>query len=387
MKSTFTLSGKATLADLVKSMASVYAAEGSQHEELSNVEKAVEAKKAQHVETKANHTGNTGFGAEFVGSPEQIALLDLMIQQAPVAQRFAFRGNGLNKRDEIKVSIGLGDHFLGSEATTGYDLLLTTTGELPTANLNVDQKKLHFIVDISDEQQRFTNIVDMITFATDKMRASFANTASKAIINGDIVTAATGNVNSDDGAPAATRYYLAADGIRKVLLAGAAGATKTDIGTLSTAKMLSMYGKLGEYAADLNALTWIVDPGTYATIAALPEYLNAYSNGSNSTVNSPFLRGPLGIALTVTSAIPLTEADGKVSVTPANNTKGSIILAHRDLIQWGMNGDYMVEAFRNPGKGWKLIGTYYMGQAAVTPTTVSGLPFPLGYIGFNVTIA
>ena len=387
LKSVFSLAGKeATLGNFVTKFAETLKAQGCTVETMIDVEKAVEAKKAEAVERKAMYTTNAGGGQEFVGQPTQVSLLDLMVANATVTQKFTNLGSNLNKRDKVVISVGIGDHDLASESTTGFDLLDTTTGQVPTAELNIDQRKFKFVIDISDEQQKFTNIVDMMAYAQDQMRRSFSNTSTKLVINGDIVTAATGNVNSVDAAPAATKYYLAGDGIRKILLAQTGAGIAVNVGTISTTKLLSMYGKLGEYAADLSSLVWLVDSGTYAAIAALPEYLQAYANGGNSTVNSPFLRGPLGIDLITTNAIPLTNTAGAVSVTPANNTKGTVILAHKNLIQWGTNGDYMVEVFRNPGKGYKIIGTYYMGIVAVAPATVSGLNFPLGVIGYNVTI-
>ena len=52
------------------------------------------------------------------------------------------------------------------------------------------------------------NIVDVVATIQRKLASSAARTQEALILNGDTTAGATGNVNSDDGAPASTSYYL-----------------------------------------------------------------------------------------------------------------------------------------------------------------------------------
>jgi len=60
---------------------------------------------------------------------------------------------------------------------------------MPTAKVTLTQKKYLFSVDVSDEEVRFTNVVDLVALINRKLARSAAETQEALILNGDTTTA------------------------------------------------------------------------------------------------------------------------------------------------------------------------------------------------------
>lgn len=361
--------GQATnVAEFIKSVSAQLQVEG-RDEKSFDFDKACELKSAQmKLETKANeveHSTNTGYGAELIPQAVQTTdFLDLTPSISGIVGAIrGFHGRNLNKIQEVPVIGRLAKHQLSSEWTTGapYTKIAQGTGLLPTAKVTLTQKKYLFSVDISDEEMRFVNVVDILTKTQEKLARSSAETIEALIINGDTVTAGTGNVNSDDGAPTATNYYLGADGVRKNALITNAASCAVDVGSLDFDDFLSLQNKLGQYAAKPEDIFWVMNRATYNKSLGINELKQFLYNGKSSTVFTGSMTNMLGSDVFVSSEFGKTEADGKQSVTASNNTKGGMILMHRDAVQYGFNGEYSMEIFRVPGFGWQVLGYYYMG--------------------------
>ena len=68
-------------------------------------------------------------------------------------------------------------------------------------------------------------------------------------------------------------------------------------------------------------------------------------------------------------AVPMTEADGKVSATPANNTKDQIVAFNRNALSIGYLRQLTVETYRRPYRDQNGIILFWrMGLARYTPT-------------------
>jgi HK97 family phage major capsid protein len=376
-------------ADFIKAVSAQLQAEGKD-EKAYNFDAACEVKAAQlKLETKANeviHTTNTGYGAELVpGAVQTTDFLDLTPTISPILSAFrGFHGRNLNKIQEVPVIGRLAKHQLSTEWTTGSPVSMITQGKslLPTAKITLTQKKYLFSVDISDEEMRFVNVLDIVTKTNEKLARSSAETIEALALNGDTTNASTGNINSDDGDPADTNYYLGANGLRKAAFAGS-GCTH-DVGTLDFDDFLTMLNVLGQYAAKPEDLLFIMNRATYNKSLAINELKQFLYNGKSSTIFSGSITNILGSDVFVSSEFNKTEADGKISVTPGNNTKGGLILAHRDAIQYGYNGEYQLEVFRVPGFGWQVLGYYYMGLS--TANQLAGETDATVCLGYNVTL-
>lgn len=343
------------------------------------------------MEVKADevtHTTNTGFGAELIPTEVQASdYLDMIPSYSRVLQFFTGNhGNNLDKVVSLPAIGETGLYSLADEWTTGglYGQVAQGTQKLPTGKVTITQKKYISTADISDEEIRFSSVADLEGKIRERLLKGAARTVDAAILNGDTVTAATGNVNSDDAAPAANTYYLGADGLRKVGLV-TNSAEAVDLATLDWADYVDMMTAMGHLGADASALVWITNLQTYNKSMQLTEFKDASQNGTASTINALAKTNILGSDVVVARDIPLTEADGKVSaVTPANNTKGTVILAHKNAVQYGFNGTFEVEPIRVPGVGYQFIGTFYFGYTIANK--LAGQTEPSVVVGYNATV-
>jgi HK97 family phage major capsid protein len=167
-------------------------------------------------------------------------------------------------------------------------------------------------------------IVPVLKLYREEAARALANAIDQALLNGDTVTAASGNINSDQAAPPATAPYLAFDGLRKLALAGAAINMN---GTPTLAKLREVRFALGaRYAIRPSELAWIVDGATYAKLLGLEEFLTMDKAGAHATAQTGQLGLVDGVAVFVSAEMPQTEADGKVG---ASNSKGQAVCVYR----------------------------------------------------------
>ena len=165
-----------------------------------------------------------------------------------------------------------------------------------------------------------------------KLAASSGRTTASMIINADTAVAANTNINLIDGTPTGTEHYLAGNGLRKKALLSAS--TSFDAGTFDFSDFLTAINALGENAANTDDLVWIMSRFSHTTALGIAEFKQQYINGSYSTVNTGKVPSFLGSDVFVNRYLGKTNATGKVSATPANNTKGQCLLVHRDAVQY-----------------------------------------------------
>lgn len=357
---------------------------GLHTEETYDVTKCLEQKMAMSMEHKANeimHTGNTGYGAELIpGSILTTDFLDFAPTANPLLQEFkGFHGRNMNPTEVVPAIGELPLHDLMPEQTTGAFALAQGKGKLATDKVTITQKQYFFSVDISEAELRFS-VIDLLATIKQKMAASAARTITAAIINGDTVTSATTNINSIDGTPAGTEYYLGGNGLVKSAFANSLTA---DIGTLEFADFMTLQNLLGENAVPEDII-YIMGTAVKNKALTISEFLQSYQTGLISTAITGKLPQFLGTSYSVQRDLAKANTAGKVATgTPANNTKGRMLCVHRMAPQWGFNGEYNIEIFRMPGKGLQVIGWYFMGfdianKLAGTDGTVA--------LGYNITV-
>lgn len=342
------------------------------------------------LETKANevvHTGNTGFGAELIPTEVQgTDYLDMIPSYSRLLQ--VFKGNQGSNLDKVVTLPAIGEvglYSTGTEWTTGglYGQVAQGTDKLPTGKVTITQYKYKASVDISDEELRFSSVDQLEAKVKERLLSSAGRTVDAAIINGDTETGVTGNVNSDDAAPTAGSYYLNSDGLRKVgLVTNSTDAI--DLATLEWADYVDMVTAMGHLGANPEDLVFITNLRTYNASMKLTEFKDASQNGAASTINRLAKTNILGSDVFVNRDVSLTEADGKVSATPANNTKGQIILAHKNAVQYGFNGSFTMETIRVPGEGIQIIGYFYFGYTIANK--LAGQTEPSVVVGYNATV-
>lgn len=332
------------------------------------------------MESKANeimHTTNTGYGAELVpGNILMTDFLDLAPKTSALLQFFqnGFHGKNMDKKMDVSVIGELPLHQLMAEQTTGAFSIAQGLGKLPTAKVTIEQKERFFTVDISEYESRFA-IVDLLAIIKQKLAQSAANTMISDFINGDTVLTANTNINLIDGTPAGTESYTGADGLRKTAFSGS---TAVDLGTLAFDDYITLQGYLNNLAVSED-IAFIHSTKAKNAALAISEFKQAYVNGVNSSVMTGALPNFLGSNVYVDRWVPSANTAGKVSATPANNTKGSILCVHKNAVQHGTNGEYQIEVYKIPGKGLQVIGYYFYGHAIASALAGGDPTVALGY--------
>lgn len=339
------------------------------------------------------HTSNTGYGAELV--PVNV-LSDRVVNVVPSYGGFlgalpGFQGTGMNATEKVPL-VGDPGFFIGnSEATTGAFALAQGGNRAPTAEVLVTQASVIAQVDISKRLLNYS-VADIQAYIVQAIAKSATRTIESMILNGDAETGGTGNVNSDDQAPATTfattggaadHRILIDHGMRELAINGSA--CTVNAGTFDSADFIAMLNILGDYAADPASLMWIFNRATYNKMLLLDEFKDAAKNGRNSTIWTGAINNIFGSDVVVARDMPKTEADGKRSATPGNNTLGQFGLVWKPAIQYGYGQPMELDIVKVPGKGACVIATMDFGfgiaqkQAGITDSSVA--------LGINVTIA
>jgi len=351
---------------LAKNLSDILQKEGHV-EESYDVAKCLEQKAALGLSTKANeieHTTNTGNGAELVpGSVLTTDFLDLTPSVNPLLSEFTgFHGRNMDKVAKVPVIGDVAFHQLMPEQTTGAFGFAQGLGLLPTTDITITQKEYFFSLDISEALLRFS-VVDIL-----------------AIINGDTTATANTNINSIDGTPASTDYFMGGTGLRETALTSG---VKLDVGTLGFDDFIALQGLLGENAVPEDII-FIMGTAVKNKALGISEFLASYQNGLVSTAITGKIPEFLGTMYSVQRDLAKANADGKVATgTPGNNTKGQLLCVHKAAVQYGFNGDYSIEIYRVPGKGLQVIGYYFMGYA-IADSLLSGDPTVA--LGYNITV-
>ncbi len=85
----------------------------------------------------------------------------------------------------------------------------------------------------------------------------------------------------------------------------------------------------GAYATQPRNCAWIVDDNAYAALLNMTEFLTMDKAGPHATNLSGQIGVIDGIPVFATAEMGLSNASGKLSGTPSNNTKGQAIIVFR----------------------------------------------------------
>lgn len=214
---------------------------------------------------------------------------------------------------------------------------------------------------VTEQAWSYTLDEDAVVAMAPSVRARLAQSGGEIMdafaINADATSAATGNINLDDDTPDADAYYLSngQDGIRhQWLVDNTSGVGADENGALTDATIVAELADMGKYAVDPTRLMFICDVSTY-----LAGFLDATSTapgantitidkfGAGATVMTGQLAAYRGIPIVVSASHPLGEADGKVSVTGSNNTKGSLSIVNRMMWYVGFRRNLLIEVDRD----------------------------------------
>lgn len=170
------------------------------------------------------------------------------------------------------------------------------------------------------------------------------------VLNADGTATATGNINSDDGTPAADSYYLSEgqDGIRHLYLVDNTAQSDSAGGdALADADMVKMLNHLDKYGLDLGNVRIVPGIAAYFSMVGLTNVATVDKYGPQATIVKGELARYRGVPVLPSASQPKGEADGKLSVTAASNTLGTISAYNRNAWRVGFRRGLLVEVDRN----------------------------------------
>lgn len=348
--------------------------------------------KAKENANEVMHTTNTGYGAELIPTDQLTTdVLEMIPQFATFFNNLpGFHGNNMGQSvskpivGEIGYATGL------PERTSNALAYAQANRKLPTAKVTITQKTLYAQVDVS-MQELLYSIVDLEALVKKQLAKSFSKTIESAILNADPTDTATGNINLDDAQPSATfpdgdqdHRLIYATSLRKTMLDGTVDVDYKDIGVLSWANLIETRGLLGEWSFDLEDILLLMNSHTYTKALTITEFKDASQNGKTSTIATGAIDKISGNDMYVPRSYPKTEADGKVSGTPANNTKGGFMYMKRQAVQYGYGMPLEMEVHKILGQGIAILAAMEMWFTIVNKKAGVTDPWVVG--GINVTL-
>lgn len=382
-----------TLSNTQESIKAAYAmmksdvAKWTQHQKSAKEAEAEFDKEIGEARAKANethHSSNTGYGEEFYPTAVQGDInMNLIYRNSSLAQALSRGYMGTNMPatyDEL--ILGESDYFIPNDEFTG------ATGTLPdlpsgtqkpqTDKLSISQAQFKKEVQISKKLAHY-GPSDFVSKVTQVLTMGAAKTIDAFILNADSDT--SGNINLDGGSPSGVYYLNGNSSIRLVAIddTNTHGAT-----TLAAADFVSVMGLIGDYAADLDDLLWIMPMNVYLKAMQLDEVITMDKFGPQATVSKGVLAKLFGIDILVTNVCPsLAQASGKVSSTGWSNTVGQFALVKRSAVIHGSGDPFEVFPTVIPGKGIRLTSTFDYGAGVAYEK--AGLGKTVG-LGVNVTV-
>ena len=227
-----------------------------------------------------------------------------------------------------------------SDSTMKIPAATVTASQIATANKNITIGKLGARGMYSGEM----NEDSLIRFAPQlrgQMETSGQEMLESLVIDGDVETSASKNINAIDTTPASTDYFLSFDGFRKLALVTNTANSLSAAGSLAFDDFLSLLklmGTAGIAGSDPSKVNYILDGNVFYKMATLPEVKTKDVN-SAATVENGFVTNVWGVGVIPSwqmhkaSAKLMANTAGKVDAdTDSNNTTGSVVAVRWD--QW-----------------------------------------------------
>ena len=318
--------------------------------------------------------GAAGFGQELVGVQYMNELWDAARQDSRVFSLLdTFEMNQASAYLPVVADLPE-PQYLGENTTENS--FLAGTGRVGSNRVLVSAKKM-LINQIWTYELEEDAIIPFLPFIRAQIAASLAFYSDAVVLNGDTTNAATGNINLDDADPADTKYYLAFDGLRKVGLVDNTANRLDEGGALELASIAALKGLMMDrnnlidwgHPVRSSDLIYVCDPQTADELVQLDQVVTVDKFGPQAGVLTGQIGNILGSPVISTMAMGLTEADGKISTTSVNNTKGQLIAFNRNAFKVGLKRNITIELERMPGmQQSRLVASFRLGLGRYSPS-------------------
>jgi HK97 family phage major capsid protein len=297
---------------------------------LSEDNAKIAIKEAMKIETNTNeveHTANVGFGAELVSQTTSDKIIEMGTQYSRLLPLLKGRhpdglfGVAVQILGQVGLLKGVSEVVASPMANT------VGTHKLPTGKLIISQGSFEIIIPLSRQILNYSD-ANLEAYINAEIGRATGETIDALILNADNATGGS-NINGADGAFEGA-YLQQPKGLRKEAIAQ--GAIE-DLGVISWNNIVDTRKKIK--GTNNGELIMVMDENTYYEIGKLEEYKNNSQNGKTSTINGVEYETILGIPTLIMERFPATDSNGKVdTATPANNTKGGIVLFEQSAIQY-----------------------------------------------------
>ncbi len=340
---------------------------------------------------RAMDTAESGFGSQLIGAQYVHELWRGARASArvfPLIRTFEMT----DPTTYLPVEAGLPELLFVGESTANnspnYDTVKTGS-----QRVQVDAKKFVIHQMWSGEMEE-DSIIPFIPFLREQAARSLGHHTDSLVLNGDTTNAGTGNINLDDADPADTKHYLAFDGIRHAALVDNTANGKDVAGVITAEQFKTFRGRMLDTARkhdwghpnDPNDLVHVADPETADAISFIDEFLTVDKYGPLATVLTGEQARCYGNPLISSIDVSKTEADGKVSTTGANNTKGQVVTFNRNGYVLGWRRRLQVETERLPATDQtRIVWSMRAGFGRFSPTgAASGIES--AHVMYNISL-
>ena len=323
----------------------------------------------------AMDTAETGYGLEIIGAQYVSELWagarasSRVFQTIPTFQM-------TDATAYLPVEAGVPEMLFVGESTASNSSNYTTS---KTGSNRVQVTPYKFVIhQMWSGEMEEDSIIPFVPFLRAQAARSLGFYTDSLVLNGDTTNAGTGNINLDDADPADTKHYLAFDGIRHAALVdntandfNVNGALTFDVALNKPRQLMLDRTYLHDWGHpnDPNDLVYVADPETADAISLFDEVVTVDKLGPAATVLTGQLAkiGPHPLIPSI--AMSKTEADGKVSTTGSNNTKGQVAAYNRGGFVAGWRRQVKVETERIPATDQsRVVYSLRLGFGRFTPT-------------------
>jgi HK97 family phage major capsid protein len=244
-----------------------------------------------------------------------------------------------------------------SEGTSGWPNATIASSKAGTGKVTLTPKKLGARALWSGEMEE-DSLIPFVPWLRDSLVTDGSEHLESLVLDGDTVLTAATNINNGGtgDTPVTNAFYTTFDGMRKLALVtnsanSRAGAALADTDFINTAKLM---GPAGTYALDRSKVSFVIDANLHWLTLTLAS-LKTRDLNSNPTIENGELTRIYGYDVKSNahmhkaSANRTTNAVGKIDqVTPANNTKSSILAVRWDQWVFGWKRRMKMETTRIP---------------------------------------
>jgi HK97 family phage major capsid protein len=223
--------------------------------------------------------------------------------------------------------------YLVAENTADTGQTSATASQLTTADETLTARTLGTLSRFSHELD-LRSVIALLPEIQRQIVIGMREAEEYAIINGD--TSTSSNITTAGGGTSAAERWGMCDGLRHAVHGSSDtnqfldGSSEFKVAQLRIAR-----GSLGKWGASPSRLAIVTNTETYMKMISWSEVQTLDKYGPRAVILTGELSKVDGIPVIVSSQLPLLYSDDTLDSTPTNNTKGTMILCHRDAFRGG----------------------------------------------------